>query len=144
MSKSIKENFEDLSLTAQNYIESSIAYYRLDFFKKSMKVAIDSSHKLILAFFLLIALLFLSVALSIYLGDLVGNLALGYIIVGLFYIVITLLCAAFLKPVLRKIILRRASISYFNDDSKRSVEEVVNTAPTTKTDTKDEEFESLH
>ncbi|BAO54834.1 hypothetical protein NMS_0825 [Nonlabens marinus S1-08] len=109
-----------------------------------MKVAIDSSHKLILAFFLLIALLFLSVALSIYLGDLVGNLALGYIIVGLFYIVITLLCAAFLKPVLRKIILRRASISYFNDDSKRSVEEVVNTAPTTKTDTKDEEFESLH
>lgn len=89
-----------------------------------MKVAIDSSHKLIIGFFLLIALLFLSVALSIFLGNLVGSLALGYLFVGSFYILVMILCAAFLKPVLRKVILKRASISYFHDDNETSVDEI--------------------
>lgn len=118
MSRSIKENFEHLSSTTQQYLESSIAYYKLDFFKKATKVAIDTSHKLILAFFLLIALLFLSVALSIYLGVLLDSLALGYLIVGVFYLIIMMICAATLKPVLKKIILSRASVSFFDDKAE--------------------------
>ena len=118
MSKSIKENFEDLSSTAKDYFESSIAYYKLDFFKKATKVAIDSSHKLIIAFFLLISLLFLSVALSIYLGELLGNIAIGYVIVGIFYLLITILSSLFLKPILKEVILKRASKSFFNDKNQ--------------------------
>jgi len=124
LSKSIKENFEDLTTTAQDYLESSIAYYKLDFFKKSMKVAIDASHKLILAFFLLIALLFLSVAASIYVGELLESLALGYLIVGAFYLIIMIICALTLKPYLQKVILRRASISYFNDKKETTLDEL--------------------
>lgn len=122
MSKSIKENFEDLTSTGQSYIESSIAFYKLDFFKKAIKVAIDGSHKLILAFFLLIALLFLSVAASIYIGGLLDSIPAGYLIVGVFYIFITIVSAYTLKPILSKIILRRASISYFNDKKKNPLE----------------------
>jgi hypothetical protein len=109
-----------------------------------MKVAIDSAHKLILAFFLLIALLFLSVALSIYLGDLFNSLALGYIIVGLFYILITILSAAFLKPVLRKIILRRVSISYYYDDDELHVSDVKKSTNTTSTTIQNKELDDLH
>jgi membrane protein implicated in regulation of membrane protease activity len=109
-----------------------------------MRVAIDSSHKLILAFFLLIALLFLSVALSIYLGDLVNSLSLGYIIVGLFYILITILCAAFLKPVLKRVILRRASISYYYDDDEATVSEVTKSTNTTSTTIQNIERDDLH
>lgn len=144
MSKSIKENFEDLTSTAQDYIASSIAFYRLDFFKKSMRVAIDSSHKLILAFFLLIGLLFLSIAMSVFLGDILGSLSLGYIIVGLFYIFVTILCAAFLKPVLRKIILKRASISYYFDDGEVPVSQVRNSEKSTPTTIQNKELEDLH
>jgi len=123
LSKSIKENFEDLATTAQDYVESSIAYYKLDFFKKSTKVAIDSAHKLILAFFLLIALLFISVAASIYIGNLLDSVPLGYLIVGTFYIIVMIIAAVTLKPVLRKIILTRASISYFNDKKNTTLDE---------------------
>lgn len=138
MSKSIKENFEDLTTTAQNYIESSIAYYRLDFFKKSTKVAIDSLHKLILAFFLLIALLFLSVALSIYIGEVLDSIAAGYLIVGSFYIVVMVLCAIFLKPILKEIILKRASITFFNDKKEVTLDDITTTPKPTN------ELEDLH
>ncbi|WP_194851595.1 hypothetical protein [Nonlabens antarcticus] len=123
MSKTIKENFEDLSTTGQRYIESSIAFYKLDFFKKAITVAVDGSHKLILAFFLLIALLFLSIAAGIYIGGLLDSLPLGYLIIGLFYIFIMIISAYTLKPILRKIILKRASISYFNDKKKKGLDE---------------------
>jgi hypothetical protein len=109
-----------------------------------MRVAIDSSHKLILAFFLLIGLLFLSIAMSVFLGDILGSLSLGYIIVGLFYIFVTILCAAFLKPVLRKIILKRASISYYFDDGEVPVSQVRNSEKSTPTTIQNKELEDLH
>ncbi len=123
MSKSIKDNFEDLTSTAQTYFASSIAYYKLDFFKKMMKVAIDASHKLVLAFFLLIALLFISVAASIYIGDLLDSIPLGYVIVGAFYLVLVVISAYTLKPILQRIILARASKSYFNDKKQSTLDE---------------------
>ena len=138
MSKSIKENFEDLTTTAQGYIESSIAYYRLDFFKKFMKVIIDASHKLILAFFLLIALLFLSVAACLYIGALLDNEALGYIIVGAFYLIIMIIASIFLKPILRKLILSRASVSFFNDQKEVTISDITPTPKPTN------ELENLH
>ena len=107
-------------------MESSIAYYKLDFFKKSMKVAIDGSHKLILAFFLLIALLFMSIAASIYIGNLLDSVALGYLIVGLFYLIVMIIAAFTLKPVMRKIILTRASTSFFNDKKNSTLDEPKN------------------
>ncbi len=105
-------------------MESSIAYYRLDFFKKASKVAIDSAHKLIIAFFLLIALLFLSVALSIYLGVILDSVALGYLIVGVLYIIVMIICAITLKPYLQRVILTRASMAFFNDKKDSSINDL--------------------
>jgi Zn-dependent protease with chaperone function len=138
LSKSIKENFEDLTTTAQGYIESSIAYYRLDFFKKFTKVAIDASHKLILAFFLLIALLFLSVAACLYIGKLLGSVSLGYIIVGVFYLIVMVIASLFLKPILRKLILSRASTSFFNDQKEVTINDITPTPKPTN------ELKDLH
>ncbi|AZQ43146.1 phage holin family protein [Nonlabens ponticola] len=123
MGKGIKDNFEEFTSTAQDYIESSIAYYQLDFYKKSMKGIIDGVHKIILAFFLLIALLFLSVALSIYIGNAVDSLPLGYLIVGAIYLVIMVICAIVLKPILTKIILTRTSQSFFNSPKDITIDE---------------------
>jgi hypothetical protein len=123
LGKGIKENLNEFTETAQDYIESSIAYYQLDFYKKSMKGIIDGAHKAILAFFLLIALLFLSVALSIFIGNQIGSLAGGYLIVGAFYLVVMLLAAMFLKPLLTRVILERTSESVFNNQKDITVNE---------------------
>lgn len=123
MSKNIKESVEDLTMTTQQYLESSIAYYKLDFFKKSMKATISGFHKMILAFFFMMFLLFVSIAGSIYLGVILNSTALGFLIVGGFYFLIMILCAAFLKPYLQEKLLTKFSTSYFNDEKETTLDE---------------------
>lgn len=81
-----------------------------------MSGVISSSHKLLLGFFLLISILFLSLAASIYIGDLLDNDALGYLIVGLFYFLLVILVALFMKPVIEKSLLRKTSQQFFNSN----------------------------
>jgi hypothetical protein len=111
----LTDNFREFTTAIEDYIDSSISYHKLDVFKKVMKGVVAGSYQIILGFFLLIALLFLSIALSIYLGVLLDSIALGYLIVGGFYILIMILCSFFLKKILEKVLVRKASILFFND-----------------------------
>jgi membrane protein implicated in regulation of membrane protease activity len=81
-----------------------------------MKGVVSGSHKLILGFFLLIALLFLSVALAIYLGEYLDSIALGYLIVGGCYLILMFILSLFLKKFLEKKILNKASAQFFNEN----------------------------
>jgi Fe2+ transport system protein B len=111
----LTDNFREFTTAIEDYIDSSISYHKLDVFKKVMKGVVAGSYQIILGFFLLIALLFLSIALSIYLGVLLDSIALGYLIVGGFYILIMILCSFFLKKILEKVLVRKASILFFNE-----------------------------
>ncbi|MGJ8683012.1 MAG: phage holin family protein [Nonlabens sp.] len=123
MSKSIKENFTEFTAATQEYIESSISYHKLDLFKKVMKGVVSGSYKLILGFFLLIALLFLSVALAIYLGDILESIALGYLIVGGAYLILMFVLSLFLKKYLEKTILRKSSAQFFNENEDIKIDQ---------------------
>ncbi|GAK92431.1 hypothetical protein JCM19298_2919 [Nonlabens ulvanivorans] len=116
MGKGISENIQEFTTATQSFIESSINYHKLDLYKKVMSGVISSSHKLLLGFFLLISILFLSLAASVYLGDLLDNDALGYLIVGLFYFLLVILVAIFMKPVIEKSLLRKTSQQFFNSN----------------------------
>ncbi len=116
MGNSITDNFKEFTTATQDYIESSISYHKLDLFKKIMKGVVSGTYKLILSFFLLIALLFLSVALAIYLGELLDSLALGYLIIGLVYLVLMVVLTFFLKKFLEKNLLTKASAQFFNEN----------------------------
>tara|TARA_R110002012_G_scaffold321510_1_gene549609 strand:+ start:920 stop:1306 length:387 start_codon:yes stop_codon:yes gene_type:complete len=116
MGKGISENIQEFTTATQSFIESSINYHKLDLYKKVMSGVISSSHKLLLGFFLLISILFLSLAASVYLGDLLDNDALGYLIVGLFYFLLVILVAIFMKPVIEKSLLRKTSEQFFNSN----------------------------
>ncbi|KEZ92449.1 phage holin family protein [Nonlabens ulvanivorans] len=116
MGKGISENIQEFTTATQSFIESSINYHKLDLYKKVMSGVISSSHKLLLGFFLLISILFLSLAVSIYIGDLLDNDALGYLIVGLFYFLLVILVALFMKPVIEKSLLRKTSQQFFNSN----------------------------
>lgn len=121
MGKSITENFTEFTNATQDYIESTINYHKLDLYKKGTKGAVSISYNLILAFFLLIALLFLSVAAAIVIGESIGSLALGYAIIGLFYVIVTIILSLTLKSKLETLILRKTSKQFFNNNEDLTV-----------------------
>lgn len=116
MGKGITDNIQEFTTATQSYIESTISYHKLDLYKKVMRDAVSSTHKLLIAFFLLIAVLFLSIALSIYLGEQLESIALGYLIVGSFYLALVVMIGLFMKPVIEKKLLRKTSEQFFNSN----------------------------
>ncbi|MFB0903773.1 MAG: phage holin family protein [Nonlabens sp.] len=116
MGNNISDNFKQFTTATQDYIESSVSYHKLDLFKKVMKAVVFSSYKIILGFFSFLALLFLSLATAIYLGEFLESLALGYLIVGCFYIILVIILSFFLKKVLENALVKKASIQFFNDN----------------------------
>lgn len=123
MGKSISDNFKEFSTATQDYIESSVNYHKLDLYKKLVKILVSASYNLILAFFLLIALLFLSVAASIYIGNQLDSVPAGYLIVGGFYIIVMIILAFTLKSKLQIIILKKTSKQLFNTNEDITVTE---------------------
>jgi len=88
-----------------------------------MKGVVSSSYQIILGFFFLIALIFLSVAVAIYLGNILDSIALGYLIVGVFYILLMIILSLFLKKTLEKILVKKASAQFFNDNEDIKIEQ---------------------
>jgi hypothetical protein len=118
LGKSISDNFNEFTTATQDYIEATINYHKLDLYKKLVKGLVSGSYSFILALVLLIAILFLSVALGIFLGDVLDNLALGYLIMGGFYLIVTVILIFTLKKKLERIILRKTSKQFFNDNEE--------------------------
>jgi len=119
----LSDNFREFTKAAEDYIESSIRYHKLDLFKKIMKGVVAGSYQLILSFFLLIALFFLSLALAMFLGELLDSTALGYLIVGGFYLFVMIICSFFMKGTLEKILVKKASTQFFNHNEDKNAKE---------------------
>lgn len=120
MGKSISDNFSELTSATQNYIDATVSYHKLDLYKKLVKGIVSGSYALILAFFLLIALVFISVAGAIYLGGLLESIALGYLIMGAFYLVITVVLVVTLKKKLETVVLQNTSKQLFNNNEDKN------------------------
>jgi len=50
-------------------------------------------------------------------------MAMGYLIVGGFYLLVTIICSFFLKGTLEKILVRKASIQFFNHNEDKNSKE---------------------
>ena len=94
------------SADVKGYIESSIALYKLKAFRVGAKSAAVTVRALVLTVVFLLGLVFLSVAAAIGLGFWSGNLAIGFLIVGGFYMLLFLIAilikdSVWSKPILR-------------------------------------------
>lgn len=98
----LSENFKTLSDDFQTALESSIEFYKLDFFGKFMKGAVSLVNLLVIGSFFLIFLLFISVAVAIVIGEALESLSSGYFIVAGFYFLLFLFMLIFGKPILTK------------------------------------------
>ncbi len=124
MGKGISEHFSEFTSATQDYVETTIRYQKLDLYKKGLKTGISVGYILVLLIIGLIALLFLSIAVSIFIGEALDNLGLGYLIVGIFYIIVMIITAYTIKPRIEKMLLKKTSASLFGIKSDREIEEI--------------------
>lgn len=113
--KELKEHSENIQDHTQKYIESNLDYYKLKSFKVAMK-----STSMILKFTLVLlcfsmVLLFCSVAGALAIGNFLDNNALGFLIVGGFYLLLTLFLYLFQHKIIDRPILEKFSEIFFND-----------------------------
>jgi hypothetical protein len=111
----LKEHTENIQDQAQAYMESSLSYYKLWGFKVAMKsTTMIFKFTLILLCFTMV-LLFCSIAGAFAIGKALDNYALGFLIVGGLYLLVTLLLFLIKDKVVEGPILEKFSEIFFND-----------------------------
>ena len=111
----LKEKTEDIHEHLQAYFESNLAYYKLWGFKVTMK-----STTMILKFSMILlcfsmVLLFCSVAAALAMGCYLESNALGFLAVGVFYLLLTFLFFMIKDKIVEGPILEKFSEIFFND-----------------------------
>lgn len=106
--KMIKENINLL----KEYTEKEYEYARLKLFYQISSASTSISKKIIIGLFGVIALLFTSLGLAIWLGQIWNNLALGFLSVGGVYVAITLIVIGLRKNI-EKYVIAKISAKYF-------------------------------
>lgn len=105
----LSENVTSVSDKAKEYSKSMAEYYKLRLFKYVAK----STSSLVLFFsilcFITLGLLFLSFAASFYIGELLDSRALGFLIIGGFYLLIVVLVFSFGKKTIERNVLKALS-----------------------------------
>lgn len=97
---------------AQHYLETGKEYVRLQVFKISMQLVTTMVKGLLLGVLGLLALLFLSFYAAQALGSYFGDMYLGYLVIGSFYLLASAIAFIFRKR-LEKPVLRHFSYLYF-------------------------------
>lgn len=112
--ENVKENLSDAEATIKSYAESSGEYYKLKAFKFLMKGVTSITKGLMVGSFLFLALLFLSFAASYGIGQALGNMFYGFLVIGGLYMLIGILSFV-LRNTLNKPLLRKFSEYYFDE-----------------------------
>lgn len=102
----ISKHFENLSNDAKSYLESELAYYKLDAYKKLIKATSFILSFIVIVSVFLVLLSFLSLALGLWLGELLNHYYLGFLIIAGFYFVIFILLLLFGKQFITNRVLK--------------------------------------
>lgn len=90
MDNQAPDRLQGLTSEVQQYLDTSKEYLRLQVFKLTMHLVTAISKSLMVGALAVLALVFLSVAGAWALGTWLGNIALGFLIVGAVYLLATL------------------------------------------------------
>ena len=111
----LKENTVDIQKQAKEYIENSVAYYKLWGFKVAMRSTTMILKFTLIALSLSMVLLFCSVAGAFAIGEALDSYPLGFLIIGGIYLVFTVLLFLIKDKVVEGPILEKFSEIFFND-----------------------------
>lgn len=118
-------HIEDLGENITAYLNSTIEYYKLDFFKKFMKGFSLLTKLLIVGSIFLFSLGFISVAFAIWIGNAIGSFAAGFFIIGGVYLIAFIVLMVVWKKLIESIFLEKFSQFVFNENTQDKVMEDV-------------------
>lgn len=107
--KDIKNEIGEIKTNSEEFITSSLNYYRLWGFKVSAKAGSIFMTIILLSLFLMMAMLFLSLFAAFAIGESMQHRPLGFLIVGGFYLLLTLLAYLLRKRIVEKPLLKKLS-----------------------------------
>lgn len=108
----LRDNAEDLRASVEALLENQAAYYKLWSFKVGMRSLTLLIQMTLFTLFGLMALLFLSTAAALALGDALGSATTGFLLIGGLYAVL-LTAVYLLREQINRPILRRFSDIFF-------------------------------
>ena len=111
--KELKRDLTEVDVDVKSYLENSEEYFKLKIFKALMRAVTAFTHVMLIGAIGLIALFLLSLAASYAIGNIMDNTYQGFLVVGLFYVVVALLCYLF-RNKLDRPLLRQFSNYYFD------------------------------
>ena len=111
----LTDSIRDLKINIQALKYSSTEYYKLNLYKKIVKVTLGVITGVLVGFLGIVALLFLSVAVAIAISNALDSPRAGFFIVAGFYILLIILYFVIGKKYLEKTILTKSSKKVFND-----------------------------
>jgi len=86
----VKDNVDDLKQEAKRLIDANLKYYKLWGFKILMKSTTMMLKLFLLAVMLMIVTIFFSIAAALAIGYWVDNFALGFLIIGMLYLIMAI------------------------------------------------------
>ena len=111
----LKEHTENIQDQAQAFVKSNVAYYKLKGFKIAMKSTTMIVKVTLMFLCFLMVLLFFSIAGAYAIGQYLDSYALGFLIVGGIYLVITGLLFLVKDKIVEGPILEKFSEIFFNE-----------------------------
>jgi len=111
----LKEDVDQVQVESKAYLDSSFEYYKLWSFKVVIKSAIGIAKIVMVGLFLLLLLLFGSVAAALAIGEWLDNLVYGFLSIAGVYLLLTLLVVYLSDNLITKPLLEKFSEIFFND-----------------------------
>lgn len=96
-----KSKIEQIYERVEQYVSTSVELYKLKALQKVAETATSILTSVILAFFGLLFLLFVSIGLAIYLGEVLGKMHYGFMIVSGIYLLFAVIVYALRAQVLK-------------------------------------------
>ncbi|SRR5690606_8409520 len=119
-------HLEDLGNNLEAYLNSTVEYYKLDFFKKFMKGFSLLTKLLIVGSIFMFFLGFISVGFSLWIGSAIGSLSGGFFIIGGVYFIIFIILFFIWKKLIESTFLKKFSQFVFNENTQ---EKILNDVP---------------
>ncbi|WP_179351977.1 phage holin family protein [Winogradskyella vidalii] len=109
----LKHTTEKTSDIGERYVRASHQYFRLKVFQQ-LTISLSMAAKVLVVGTLLFGgLVFLSIAGAIELGNALNSYSLGFLMVGLIYLVIALICYL-LRKKFNAFIIKKVGLKFFN------------------------------
>ncbi len=109
---------EELALHIKAYIQTEIELIKLLFAEKLSKILSNFLAIMVLIWLLLIGILFASLSLAFFIGERLGKMSTGFIIVSLIYLLLAVLIWYLRERIIRIPILNGILSQLFNNENK--------------------------